>query len=331
MIKLFKILLIIIFVFGGIYYSNSIAKMIPIQNEIPATPKTGLKIQTTKVDKKTSQNIETETPKKIEEAKKKQEKDTIQKPIFNENLTRQEKAVKKKVVTGIPIKGPTENISATLTAQKTFYETNLQRQLNGVPPLTINSKLTLEAQNKINDMFNRQYFEHISPTGEGPDHLAKVTGYDYLMIGENLALGNYKNDKALLEAWMNSSGHRANILNSKYKEIGVAVKLGKMYGSSTWLAVQEFGRPASDCPLPSSSLKNKIQESKNLAAQLKQQVNILYNEIDNTTPKLGQAYNEKIETYNVLINEYNSLIKKIKVFINDYNNQVALYNNCVQL
>jgi len=178
-------------------------------------------------------------------------------------------------------------------------------------------------------MFARQYFEHISPTGEGPDYLAKVVGYDYLMIGENLALGNYKNDKTLLEAWMNSPGHRANILNPKYKEMGVAVKQGKMYGLPTWLAVQEFGRPASDCPLPNPSLKKKIEGSKELATQLKQQVSVLYNEINSMSPKAGQTYNEKVETYNVLINEYNSFIKKIKVFINDYNNQVKLYNNCV--
>ena len=324
MIKLFKILLIIIFGFGGIYYSNFITKSILNQNETPTVSKINFRIQN-KINKKTSQN--TETLKKIEEPKK----DKIQKPLFNEKLTEQQKIVKKEVTINSPIKGPEEIASTTLTNQRIFNETNIQRQLNGVAPLKINSKLMLAAKNKVDDMFTRQYFEHISPTGEGPDHLAKVVEYNYLMVGENLALGNYKNNKTLLEAWMNSPGHRANILNPKYKEIGIAVKQGEMHGLSTWLAVQEFGRPASDCLLPSDSLKKKIQESKELTAQLKQQITNLYNEINNMVPKAGQLYNEKINTYNILITEYNSFIKKIKTFINDYNNQVTLYNNCVQI
>ncbi|MDD2935624.1 MAG: CAP domain-containing protein [Candidatus Pacebacteria bacterium] len=238
-------------------------------------------------------------------------------------------AVKPEEITPPPIQIPATGIKSPLTANGIVEETNLQRQINGLPPLSINLKLSTSAENKVNDMFVRQYFEHQSPTGEGPSDLANAVGYDYLLVGENLALGNYESDKILVDAWMNSPGHRENILNPKYKEIGVAIKFGTYEGSQVWMAVQEFGRPASDCPIPNESLEININDKKNIANELKTQIAVLYEEINAMSPKSGEIYNEKVSVYNTLIIQYNALVEALKTMIINYNAQVEAYRNCI--
>lgn len=113
--------------------------------------------------------------------------------------------------------------NARLTAAGIIEQTNAQRGDFGQSALKENEQLNQAALAKVKDMFAGQYFEHISPLGKGPADLAKAAGYLYVSIGENLALGNYKDDAALVEAWMNSPGHRANILDPRFTEIGIGV------------------------------------------------------------------------------------------------------------
>jgi uncharacterized protein YkwD len=122
--------------------------------------------------------------------------------------------LKREVFTSGPLRNYTDAPTSKLTVTGTIYWTNQQRGQNNLPALKENLKLTQAAQLKVKDMFDKQYFEHISPQGVGPAGLAETVGYDYIAIGENLALGNFKDDQALVEAWMNSPGHRANILSS---------------------------------------------------------------------------------------------------------------------
>ena len=68
-------------------------------------------------------------------------------------------------------------------------------------------------------------------------------------------MGNFKNDQDLVSAWLNSPGHRANILNTRFTEIGTAVLKGFYEGREVWMAVQEFGLPLSSCPNPDSKVK----------------------------------------------------------------------------
>ena len=65
-------------------------------------------------------------------------------------------------------------------------------------------------------------FEHTSPSGVDPGKLVQSYGYDYIVAGENLILGNFSSEKEVVQDWMNSPGHRANILNGSYKRTGVA-------------------------------------------------------------------------------------------------------------
>ncbi|MCR4274850.1 MAG: CAP domain-containing protein [Candidatus Campbellbacteria bacterium] len=222
------------------------------------------------------------------------------------------------------------NVSEQLTVVGTISQTNQYRQQQGLSQLLQNSRLTLSAQMKINDMFAGQYFEHESPSGIGSDDLARSVGYAYLMIGENLALGDYESDFELVEGWMNSPGHRENILNSKYTEIGVAIKKGLFNGEAVWLAVQEFGRPTSDCPEVSITLNNQIEASQQLLSELEQKLSDMLDDIEATKPTRGSVYTQKVDVYNTLVHQYNVFVEQSKNDVATYNAQVKAHNTCVQ-
>lgn len=219
-----------------------------------------------------------------------------------------------------------------LTEAGVINWTNKQRIANNLPPLKENKLLDASAKLKVDDMFKNQYFEHVSPTGVGVDGLAKEVGYEYILIGENLALGNFQNSEKVVEAWMNSPGHRANILNNKYQDIGVAV-LERMYnGRKVWMAVQHFGLPMSYCSKPSEQLKIAIQDDESQINQLKDYLDTLRAIIDAMTTKTQEQvdlYNQKVKEYNVDLNQYNLLVDGVKNLINNFNNQVNLFNQCL--
>lgn len=218
----------------------------------------------------------------------------------------------------------------TLLQSKIILETNLQRKENGdLPALTENEKLDEAAAAKAADMFSKQYFEHVSPSGIGPGDLAKTYGYDYIVEGENLILGNFSSEKELVQYWMDSPGHRANILNNRYSEIGVAVVKGTYKGETVWIGVQEFGLPMSSCEKPSDSFKNQIDYSQNQLNDIALQINERKQELENTNPK-SPAYRQMVADYNQMIQSYNALVDTIKTLVAQYNQQVNSFNNCVQ-
>lgn len=94
------------------------------------------------------------------------------------------------------------------------------RQQNGLNPLTTNWELSRVARYKSQDMLNKGYFSHTSPTYGTPFEMIKAFGLSYRTAGENIAMG-YSTPEAVVNGWMNSSGHRANILNASYTQIGV--------------------------------------------------------------------------------------------------------------
>lgn len=240
--------------------------------------------------------------------------------------------IKKQIFTSGPLRAITGSPQSYLTRVGTISQTNLQRQQNNLPALTESSKLDQAALNKVNDMFKNQYFEHISPSGKGPGDLADDVGYSYVAVGENLALGNFKDDAALVNAWMNSPGHRANILNTKYQEIGVAVLKGTFEGKTVWLAVQEFGKPQSSCPSVDQNLKAQLTVYKNDINTLKPQLDTLKSYLDTTSPKTQSEtdeYNQKVAEYNALVKSYNNKVDWLKAMTAQYNVQVNVYNACV--
>jgi len=132
--------------------------------------------------------------------------------------------------------------TAAITISDLLKYTNLQREANGLPPLTLNPELTHAAQLKANDMFAKDYWAHVSPDGTTPWVWIRDSGYDYLYAGENLARG-FTSSSDVVTAWMNSPEHRANMLSPNYTDIGFAIQSGTLTGTDTTLVVQEFGSP----------------------------------------------------------------------------------------
>ena len=97
---------------------------------------------------------------------------------------------------------------------------NEVRSANGLAPLTINWELSRVARYKSQDMKDKGYFSHTSPTYGTPFQMIRAFGLSFRSAGENIAYGQ-RTPAAVVDAWMNSSGHRANILSASYTQIGV--------------------------------------------------------------------------------------------------------------
>lgn len=237
-------------------------------------------------------------------------------------------AIKKEVSAPPPLRAPNESPGAQLTRSGTIEWTNTERKNNGLLALRENDSLDEIARLRLQDMFARQYFAHVAPDGTDVTTVTKQVGYDYLAIGENLALGNFADDKDLVEAWMNSPGHRANILNEKYEEIGVAVKQGIFENRSTWLAVQVFGMPSSACPAPDEATAATIEQNKIQIASLEAELNAQRAELQSGNRRRPD-YNAQVTAYNALVNQYNSFIAATQNLVTEYNNEVHAFNLCV--
>ena len=121
--------------------------------------------------------------------------------------------------------------------------TNTQRTSLALPQLTRNVVLDQAAQLKAEDMARNSYFSHESPTGVTPWHWFEEAGYPFVHAGENLAV-YFTDSSDVVDAWMKSPTHRANIVGNQYREIGVGTAKGIYDGFETVFVVQLFGTPA---------------------------------------------------------------------------------------
>ncbi len=219
--------------------------------------------------------------------------------------------------------------NAVFVKSKIIAQTNIARYDNGqLLPLIENAKLNAAALAKANEMFKDQYFEHTSPSGVGPGELVKSNGYDYILTGENLILGNFASEKEIVGLWMASPGHRANIVNNRFTEIGVAIIKGEYKGQTAWIGVQEFGLPLSACLQSSDLLKNQIESSKFNLDTLITQIEVTREEIEMVN-RNDKKYNKLVDEYNALVAKYNLLNDETKKLIATYNAQINAFNACV--
>ena len=121
---------------------------------------------------------------------------------------------------GQVIKIPSIDSSVTAYEQEVVRLVNEARAKNGLKALTYDWELGRVARYKSQDMKDNRYFSHTSPTYGSPFQMMKSFGISYRSAGENIARGQ-ATPKAVVDAWMNSPGHRANILNSSFTHIGV--------------------------------------------------------------------------------------------------------------
>ncbi|MCL4400149.1 CAP domain-containing protein [Patescibacteria group bacterium] len=134
----------------------------------------------------------------------------------------------------------TDQLTALILPNALVDETNAVRISDELLPLKTNALLELAAQDKANDMAKNSYFAHTSPAGLTPWYWFQKVGYNFEYAGENLAV-NFLDSKDVINAWMNSPSHRANILNNHFKEIGIATAKGTYDGKPAVFAVQLFG------------------------------------------------------------------------------------------
>ncbi|MET9674431.1 CAP domain-containing protein [Streptomyces sp. NPDC006482] len=124
---------------------------------------------------------------------------------------------------------------ADSTAQQVIDLVNSARAEEGCGPLTGNAQLHQAAQGHSEDMAARDFFDHTDPDGDGPGERITAAGYAWSTYGENIAMGQ-QTPEQVMDSWMNSPGHRANILNCSFKEIGIGLYTS---GGPYW--TQAFG------------------------------------------------------------------------------------------
>lgn len=132
--------------------------------------------------------------------------------------------------------------TSSVTVDEVVRATNEKRIEAGLKQLNYSEKLADAARRKAANMIEENYWAHNSPSGKSPWVWFQAAGYNYSVAGENLAK-DFGNTTRLVDAWMASPTHRDNIINGKYKEIGIAVVPGTLQGQETVLVVQLFGTP----------------------------------------------------------------------------------------
>ena len=231
--------------------------------------------------------------------------------------------------------------------------TNRERASNGLTNLIENQLLHSIAEERARDMLEKDYFDHISPTGVQASDVAQKIGYRYKIIAENIGSGTFLTNQKIVDGWMQSPGHRKNILSPEIKEIGVSVVKGRMGGKETWVAVQIFGlqSPAVSaklCTPPSQRLMNEIEVKKAELRGLNERLDNLRKELDSEKTiieldrmldkkdsKKNHDLNVKIKTYNEKSRWYNEYLAEIKAkeavlhsMIEEYNRTLQSYKDC---
>ena len=169
------------------------------------------------------------------------------------------------------------NFLSAVIPQSLAVLANSDRGANNLQSLSYSPVLEAAAQEKANDMAAKGYFAHNSPEGITPWYWFSKVGYSYVYAGENLAV-NFSDSADVNNAWMNSPGHRANILNDKFSEVGIATALGYYKGAATVFVVQMFGRPsisinppvqvaAAPTPITSITESNETITSENVLSE----------------------------------------------------------------
>jgi len=233
--------------------------------------------------------------------------------------------------------------------------TNKARTDNGLAELAENRLLNQIAEARARDMLEKQYFAHVSPTGEQASDLAEDVGYAYKIIAENIGKGVFHSNQKIVEGWMQSPGHRDNMLSEDIREMGAAVLEGKMKGRPTYVAVQIFGlqslpTPHNICVAPSEDLLRDIEVKKAQIAALQNQLDRLKNELDaqqaeidtdkkytyddpqkiqNVNEKI-YAYNEKSRWYNKIVGEAKGKTAVLSSMIDEYNRAAQFYRACTE-
>ncbi len=132
--------------------------------------------------------------------------------------------------------------ASEITRSAVLEQMNVRRLAAKLPPLRDDPRLDLAADDRMRDMEERAYWSHTSPDGRSPFEWLLPRGYDFWFAGENLAAG-FETAEVLVDGWMESKGHRENVMSAIYQDCGIAIidggTEGKVPGKSI---VVLFGR-----------------------------------------------------------------------------------------
>ncbi|MGC4379429.1 CAP domain-containing protein [Fictibacillus sp. Mic-4] len=156
-------------------------------------------------------------------------------PEQKQEPVKQQQAPQTETKQQAPDKQPSANVNETIGNQ-VISLVNKERSKQGLAPLKDNASLDKTATLKAEDMRDKNYFDHNSPTYGDPFQMMKQFGINYSRAAENIAAGQ-KDAQDVMDSWMKSPGHRANILDPNLKEIGIGYATGGSYGTY-W--VQQF-------------------------------------------------------------------------------------------
>ncbi len=163
------------------------------------------------------------------------------------------------IVALLTLTPPLPAYSSAITITNVFNLTNASRTSNNLPSLTQNDLLAVAAANKANALVACACFSH-NIGDKTPWSFIKTAGYNYISAGENLAV-DFTDAENIEDAWINSPGHRANILNKNYEEIGIGIAKGTFQGHDTTFVVQMFGTPL-DQPIAAAEQPTKVEALK---------------------------------------------------------------------
>jgi len=142
----------------------------------------------------------------------------------------------------LTLTGPFDGLLASVRASQVFSLSNQERKAEGVPQLAQNPLLMRAAQLKAEDMAKESYYAHISPDGQTPMYWLDLVGYKYQYVGENLTANIY-NEEQVVSAWMGSPGHKRNLLDAKFTQMGIGVAEGTYKGREALFVVQMLATP----------------------------------------------------------------------------------------
>jgi uncharacterized protein YkwD len=144
-------------------------------------------------------------------------------------------------------------LAGEITTASVLSAMNAYRAQAGLPPLSEDARLDDAAGDRMKDMEELGYWAHQAPDGRSPFMWLRLRRYDYRAAGENLAAG-FETAELLVQSWMESEGHRANIMSSTFADCGIAIIDGSTKGPATGRSVVVmFGRTAGDEPPRSAS------------------------------------------------------------------------------
>ena len=144
--------------------------------------------------------------------------------------------------------------ASEITPQSIVAEMNVRRAAEGLGPLRIDARLAKAAGDRMRDMEEQEYWAHVGPDGLAPFRWLQPRGYAFAIAGENLAAG-FETLEVLVDSWMESKGHRENILSPLYSDCGIAILDGSTTGRAVGKSVVVmFARPMV-FPVPETAKK----------------------------------------------------------------------------